>query len=105
MPTVMAYNFDVPWEFSKCLHIVGGLRPFLGAGITYYLFDEQASVIIYLRDNLRNQSIKCTLIVLGMPIAFFLIATLIVSKLTGEVFVSSDLRLNSKRPITSQFLI
>jgi membrane protease YdiL (CAAX protease family) len=106
LPNVLAHNLDVPWEFSKWLHIIGGLGPFLGAVITTYLFDRNAGVAKYFKDKLlRTQSVKWILIGLGMPFVFFLIAVLIVGIFIGEWLVFSDLGLNSKLPITNPFLI
>jgi membrane protease YdiL (CAAX protease family) len=106
MPNVLAHNFNVAWEFSKWLHIVGGLGPFLGAVITTYLFDKKAGVIRYFKDKLfQNQSIQWTSIGFGMPIVFFLIAVLILGIFTGEWVDFSDLGLNSKLPITNPILI
>jgi membrane protease YdiL (CAAX protease family) len=105
MPNVLARHFDVPWGFSKWLHIVGGLGPFLGAVITIYLFDRGPGVIKYLQDKLfRIPSIKWISIGLGMPLVFFLVAVLILGIL-GEWVVFSDLGLNSKLPIRNPFLI
>jgi membrane protease YdiL (CAAX protease family) len=106
MPNVLAHNFNVNWGFSKWLHIVGGLGPFLGAVITIYLFDRNAGVVEYFKEKLfRIQSIKWTLIGLGMPIVFFLIAVLILGIFSGDWVVISDLGLNSKLPITNPILI
>ena len=97
MPNVLAHNFDVPWEFSKWLHIVGGLGPFLAALITTFIFDKKTGVIKYFKDKLfRIQSIKWTLIGLGMLVAFFLIAVSILGVFTGNWVHFSDLGLNSK---------
>lgn len=106
MPNVLAHNCDVGWEFSSWLHIVGGLGPFLGAVITTYLFDGRAGLTNYFKDKLLAiPSIKWTLVGFGMPIAFFLIAMLILGIFTGEWPEFSNLGLNSKLPITNPLLI
>ena len=106
MPNVLAHNFDVPWEFYKWLHIVGGLGPFFAAVITTFIFEKKTGVIKYFKDKLlRIQSIKWTLIGLGMPVAFFLIAVTILGVFTSNWVDFSDLGLNSKVSITNPFLI
>jgi len=106
IPNVLAHNFNVPWNFSKWLHIIGGLGPISGAVITTYIFDKKAGVIQYFKDKLfRIQNIKWTAFGVGIPIVFFLIAMLGIGVFTGEWVELSELGLNSKIPITNQFLI
>jgi len=94
------HNFDVPWEFSKWLHIIGGLGPFLAALITTYIFEKKTGVNKYFEDKLfRIQSIKWTLIGLGMPVAFFLIAVLILGVITGNWVDFTVLGLNTHESI------
>jgi membrane protease YdiL (CAAX protease family) len=106
MPNVLAHNFDVPWEFSKWLHILGGLGPFLAALITTFIFDKKTGVSKYFKDKLfQIPSIKWILIGLGMPVVFFLIAVLILGVITVNWVDFAILGLNTKIPLTNPFLI
>ena len=106
LPNVLAHNFDVSWGFSNWLHIAGGLGPFLSAVITTFICDKKAGVVRYFREKLLAvPNGRWLLVGFGMPVVFFLIATLMIGIFTGEWVTFSDLGLNAKLPYTNPVFI
>lgn len=56
LPNVLSHNFQIGWEHSDWLHILGGLGPFLGVIITTFIFDNSQGV-----KDLGNMGVGSTI--------------------------------------------
>jgi len=106
LPNVVCHNFNVGWQHSNWLHLLGGLGPLFGALITTFIFDKKIGLKKYFQNKLFSLPKPIWLIIgIGMPLLFFLIPYFYFGISKAEWLNFSVLGLNSKLPFSNPVAI